>query len=120
MMIIASIQDFTGALVHLAGFLFVLFVLSLLWLIVEAVGAYFRKCVKPKAAPAPIAPAAIVPGMTASNSDELPEEDLVIIASTVAMLLGNKAHRLVSIRSSSMDWGREGRRQLLQSHRIGK
>lgn len=119
MFMIASMQGFFDSLVHSAGFLFVLFVLSLLWLVVELIGSFFRKADQRKAAaqaamPAPVAQAAVV------NGNEVPEEDLVIIAATATLLLGHKPHRLVSIRTSGMDWGREGRRQLLQSHGVHK
>ena len=114
---IASLQGFFDSLVHLAGFVFVLFVLSLLWLVVELIGSYFKKAEQKKAAQT-VAQVSSAPATV--GSDELPEEDLVIIAATAALLLGHKPHRLVSIRTSSMDWGREGRRQLLQSHGVHK
>lgn len=119
MFMIASLQSFSDSLVHLAGFLFVVFVLSLLWLVVELFGRYFRGVDQRAVNKAAAAVAVPVPA-AAVNPDELPEEDLVIIAATAALLLGRKPHRLVSIRTSSLDWSREGRRQHLQSHRVHK
>lgn len=117
MLMIASMQGFNDALVHLAGFLFVVFVLSLLWLVVELVGRFFRSADQRKAAAVSAAVSA-TPAPVSVNENDVPEEDLVIIAATAALLLGAKPHRLVSIRTSSLDWSREGRRQHLQSHRV--
>jgi len=118
MLIVANLHSFIGSLVHIAGFAFVLFVLSLLWMVIEGVGSFFRsrdgKQSKETAKSSPT----VVPVMTYPPSDGLPEEELVVIASAVALMLGQRKHRLVSIRSSGTDWSREGRRQLLQSHKI--
>lgn len=116
MLMIASMQGLNDALMHVAGFLFVVFVLSLLWLVVELVGRIFRSIEQRKSASVAVATA--TPAPVSKNDDDVPEEDLVIIAATAALLLGAKPHRLVSIRTSSLDWSREGRRQHLQSHRV--
>ncbi len=117
-MLIASLQDLSGALVHLSGFLFVVFVLSLLWIVIEVIGAIFRKqgAGKSKAKPIVVAPAVA----SQTSNDGIAEEELVVIASTVALLLGHRPHRMVSIRTSSSGWSQEGRRQHLQSHRPHK
>ncbi|MEQ9825458.1 MAG: OadG family protein [Puniceicoccaceae bacterium] len=119
MIILATLHDFSDALIHLAGFVFVLFVLSLLWVLLEAVGAFFRARDKRPVMAVASAPAAVT-SVPASSDQGIPEEEVVVIASAVAMLLGKRAHRIVSIRSSGLDWSREGRRQLLQSHRVQK
>ncbi|WP_028585083.1 OadG family protein [Desulfogranum mediterraneum] len=112
---VASTQGFSDALVHLCGFLFVVLVLATLWLVVEAIGVWFRSQENKKNAPVVQKEAATVPEKPAGSGDQIPEEHLVVIASTVALMLGRQ-HRLVSIRNSGMDWSREGRRQHLQSH----
>jgi hypothetical protein len=71
---------------------------------------------KKKAAVAPAQSPA--PSATHTTSDELPEEDLVLIAAAVSLMLGHRPHRLVSIRPPAMDWSREGRRQHLMSHKL--
>lgn len=119
MIVLATLHDFSDALIHLAGFVFVLFVLCLLWMLLEAVGAFFRARDKRPVPAVASAPAAVT-AVPANPEQGMPEEELVVIASTVAMLLGKRAHRIVSIRSSGLDWSREGRRQLLQSHRVQK
>lgn len=121
MVILATLHDFSDALVHLAGFVFVLFVLCLLWMLLEATGAFFRARDKRVAAAARLTPTPAAPAATPTPvQQELPEEDLVLIASAVTMLLGQRAHRIVSIRNSGLDWSREGRRQHLASHRVHK
>ena len=116
---VATTSGFGEAVQYLSGFLFVLLVLCMLWLVVEAIGIRFKRQDKKKAeahaavkkrlqTPASPEPVAEKPG-------QIPEEHLVAITAAVTMMLG-KQHRLVSIRKSSADWGREGRREHLHSH----
>ena len=120
MVVLATLNDFSDALEHLAGFVFVLFVLCLLWMLLEAVGALFRRRDR-RVAAAALASVVTSPSVTpVPNEQELGEDELIVIAATVAMLLGRRTHRIVSIRSSGLDWSREGRRQHLHSHKVQK
>lgn len=114
---IASINGFMESLPHISGFLFVVFVLTILWIAIAGLGTVFVRLDNKKTANLNAAKVneAVVPS---ASTDEVPEEDIVIIASTVAMLLGQKRHRLVSIRHAGTGWGQEGRRQHVMSHKI--
>jgi hypothetical protein len=116
MITIASIDGLLDSLEHIAGFLFVVFVLTTLWLMIALMGMVFkRKGKQPASDKITLVPASGL-SILQDGSGEIPDEDLVLIATTVAMLLGRKPHRLVSIRSTNFDWGREGRRQHVMSH----
>lgn len=113
---VATSSGFAEAFQYLSGFLFVLLVLCLLWLVVEAIGYRFRNLEKKRAAAhAAFRENVSTPAPPVEDPDQLPPEHLVAITAAVAMMLGRQ-HRLVSIRKSSSDWGREGRRQHLHSH----
>jgi hypothetical protein len=116
--ILATLHDFSEALEHLAGFVFVLFVLTALWLLLAVIGNLFRRRDMKKAAMVAAAVVAQPLPAVAIGTDELPEEDLVLIATAIAMMLDRKKYRVISIRNSGTDWSREGRRQVLHSHRI--
>lgn len=111
---LATLQKLMDSFEHVIGFLFVMFVLTLLWLVIAVIGTFFqkgkmRKDKKAASAQAPFAPAPLI------DPNEVPEEDLVIIAATAALMLGRRS-RLVSIKPASLDWSREGRRQHVMSH----
>lgn len=113
---ITTTPGFGEAAQYLSGFLFVLLVLFVLWLVIEAIGVGFRSQDKKKTA-ALSATEQIVPtpAPPVDDPDQLPEEHLVVIGAAVTLVLGCP-HRLVSIRNTSADWGREGRREHLHSH----
>ncbi len=104
---------FSEAVVHLSGFLFVLIVLAVLWLIVGGIGIRFSKMEndRNKDAAAQSARSAA----PALQEDELSEDELVVLSAAVAIMLGDQG-RMVSIRKTGVDWSREGRRQHVQSH----
>ena len=111
---VATIHGLLESFEHITGFLFVMFVLALLWLIVAVIGTLFKKGEERNANKAttpavPFAPAPLV------DPNEVSEEDLVVIAATAVMMLGKRS-RLISIKPSNLDWGREGRRQHVMSH----
>lgn len=116
MVIIASINTMLESLQHLTGFLFVVFVLTILWIVIACIGMIFKRIEKQSVSGNPPFTSASALQVSQGNTDEIPEEDLVLIVTTVAMLLGKKPHRLVSIRSTNFDWSREGRRQHVMSH----
>ena len=111
---VATLQDVLKSFEHITGFLFVMFVLTLLWQVIAVVGWLFKKAEKQKAAKTTLSQPPFAPAPLA-DPNEVPEEDLVVIAATAALLLGRRS-RLVSIKPASLDWGREGRRQHVMSH----
>lgn len=112
---IATTPGLGNAVQYLSGFVFVLLVLCVLWLVVEAIGYGFCRRKKKAEALAAVDQRLSASAPAVDNPDQLPEEHLVVIAAAVTMLLGRQ-HRLVSIRSANANWGREGRRQHLHSH----
>lgn len=113
---VATTSGFAQAAPYLSGFLFVLLVLCVLWLVVEAIGYRFRSQDKKNAAAIAAARKRLsTPAKQADKPEQIPEEHLVAIAAAVTLMLGSQ-HRLVSIRKSRADWGREGRREHLHSH----
>ena len=113
---LTSATGFSGALVHLCGFLFVLLVLTMLWVIIEAIGLWFKRKENPKKSAAPASHQETAGlNQRLGTEDELPEEHLVVIASVVALMLGNHS-RVLSVRPADGNWGREGRRELQHSH----
>lgn len=128
--------------IMIVGFLLVVVVLALLAAITSAIGAFFarqaareaaraadvsRQAAEGKAStPAPAASkaasapaAAAAPAAVAAEPN--PEDDpvlLSVIAAAIHSIAGDRAHRIVSIRSSAEGWAQEGRRQIFSSHRI--
>jgi len=43
---------------------------------------------------------------------------IAVIAAAVHSVIGDKAHRIVSVRSAGPGWAQEGRRQIFSSHRV--
>lgn len=112
---VATTPGFAEAAPYLSGFLFVLLVLLVLWLVVDGIGLFFRDQEKKAAAKALARKQAEPAAQPVDKPDLLPEEHLVAITAAVTLMLGSQ-HRLVSIRDANANWGREGRRQHLHSH----
>lgn len=115
---------FTDSLEHIVGFLSVLVTLTILWLITASMGRYFASADKRSSAKAAQAAAASAPAIANTPSAEAVGADksvsdamIAAISAAAYVLLGSK-HRIVSIRSASTDWSREGRRQHFASHKI--
>jgi Na+-transporting methylmalonyl-CoA/oxaloacetate decarboxylase gamma subunit len=105
-MLIAEVSVFMQSLEHILGFLIVLLALSLLWLLTASLGLFFRRA-KPNS-----------PVNADWVTEEAPtEEEVAAIAAVVMSLMGPRSH-IVSIRSSTKDWNREGRREHFASHRF--
>ncbi|MFW6217492.1 MAG: OadG family protein, partial [Verrucomicrobiota bacterium] len=60
----------------------------------------------------------------AAASGQAPEDDaddprrVAVIAAAVHSVIGDRPHRVVSIRSTGPGWAQEGRRQIFSSHRV--
>ena len=106
------------------GFIFVLVVLALLAMVTAAIGAIFIRFdakAEAKAAVAAAAAAALAPAPTADPEAVDYEEDpalVAVIAAAVHSVIGDRAHRIVSIRPGGPGWAQEGRRQIFSSHRV--
>ena len=120
--------------VVVVGFLFVMIVLSLLAAVTSALGAFFIKQAAfdaAKAAKAAEAAAksvaakpqvaqhqpATAPQASGSDSKEDPAL-LAVVAAAVHTVMGDRAHRVVSVRTAGPGWAQEGRRQIFSSHRV--
>lgn len=121
--------------VVVVGFLFVIAVLALLASVTAAMGAWFTKQAANSAAKAATAAQSTAeassrasegaaPGTAAPSgpSESATGEDdpalMAVIAAAVHTAIGDRPHRVVSIRSAGPGWAQEGRRQIFSSHRV--
>ncbi|MDQ8207798.1 OadG family transporter subunit [Coraliomargarita sp. SDUM461003] len=130
----APVESPSTVSVVVVGFLFVMIVLALLAAVTSCIGAFFIKqaardaakaaqaaekaaASKPAAAATPAASAA---ASSAPAVDEEAEDPaiLAVIAAAVHSVMGDRAHRVVSVRSTGPGWAQEGRRQIFSSHRV--
>jgi Na+-transporting methylmalonyl-CoA/oxaloacetate decarboxylase gamma subunit len=114
------------------GFLFVITVLGLLAALTSAMGAWFNKQAASSAAKAAAAAQAAAetianggsasasasPGAAAPSKHEDDPVLIAVIAAAVHTVVGDRSHRVVSIRSAGPGWAQEGRRQIFSSHRV--
>ncbi|NBB78966.1 MAG: hypothetical protein GVY36_05900 [Verrucomicrobia bacterium] len=129
----------TGSVV-IVGFLFVVIVLALLAAVTSAIGAFFIKSAAREAAkasqaaekaakasaegsshPAAGAPAGASDAPAAAGQADAAADDPAlpaVIAAAVHTMLGDRPHRVVSVRSAGPGWAQEGRRQIFSSHRV--
>ena len=102
---------------HLAGFVIVVTALCLLWGLTAVMGKLFAPRPAGKGGAAPAATPAPATSSKATDASAIGDDDLVVIAATVARLLDER-HRIVSIRPQASSWGQQGRRDIHASHRI--
>ncbi|HBR95017.1 MAG TPA: hypothetical protein DEA90_12725 [Opitutae bacterium] len=128
----APVESPSTANVVVVGFLFVMIVLALLAAVTSCIGAFFIKQAARDAAKAAQAAekaaagkptAAGTPAAAASSAPAVDEETedpaiLAVIAAAVHTVMGDRAHRVVSVRSTGPGWAQEGRRQIFSSHRV--
>ena len=106
------------------GFIFVMVVLALLALVTASIGAVFRRYdakIAAAAAAAAAKVAALAPAPTADPEALDTDEDpalVAVIAAAVHSVIGDRAHRIVSIRPGGPGWAQEGRRQIFSSHQV--
>ncbi len=116
------------ASVVIVGFMFVMIVLALLAAITSAIGAFFikqaaREAAKAaeaaqKAAEASPATSEAAPAPAATSADGEDPAILAVVAAAVHSVIGDRAHRVVSVRTTGPGWAQEGRRQIFSSHRV--
>ena len=124
--------EFFESFEHLTGFVIVMIALSGLWGLTALMSKVVAAFEKPKTrahghapghghahphvqahAAAP-APAAVATSVAQAGP---PEDDLVVVAATVASMLGAR-HRVVAVKPLASSWGQQGRRDIHASHRI--
>lgn len=115
--------------VVVVGFLFVICVLALLASVTAVMGAWFTRQAANSAAKAAAAaqsaaeasskgaPSSAGPTGSAEEGEEDPAL-MAVIAAAVHTAIGDRPHRVVSIRSAGPGWAQEGRRQIFSSHRV--
>ncbi|MFO8026169.1 MAG: OadG family transporter subunit [Opitutales bacterium] len=125
-----SAEEIPGAGgIVVVGFLFAIIVLALLSALTSAMGAWFTKQAADSAAKAAastkaVAEAASKGGPASPPSPSQPDKDeddpafIAVIAAAVHTAIGDRPHRVVSIRSAGPGWAQEGRRQIFSSHRV--
>jgi len=132
-------KEVGAAGVVVVGFLFVVTVLALLAAVTSALGAFFAKqtaksaekaarsaqaaaeSLAAKQAAGGTAPTGTTASGASSGSVETGEDDprlMAVIAAAVHTMMGDRPHRVVSVRSSGPGWAQEGRRQIFSSHRV--
>jgi Na+-transporting methylmalonyl-CoA/oxaloacetate decarboxylase gamma subunit len=110
----------------IVGFLFVMFVLCALSAVTSTIGAFFARQAAREAAHAAelaaeaakraeAAPPVVAPVKTPEGEDPA---FVAVIAAAVHSVIGDRAHRIVSIRPGGPGWAQEGRRQIFSSHRV--
>ncbi|WPJ96666.1 OadG family transporter subunit [Coraliomargarita algicola] len=134
----APVESPSTANVVVVGFLFVMIVLALLAAVTSCIGAFFIKQAARDAAKAAeaaqkaseanskpaanssvsttSAPAAAPAAVEADDSED--PALLAVIAAAVHTVIGDRPHRVVSVRSTGPGWAQEGRRQIFSSHRV--
>ena len=123
----------TGIIV--IGFLFVMIVLATLAAVTSTIGAIFsrkaandaRKALEraqnkaqPNAETAVTPRPETAPTKQVQPTEAVPEDDpvlLAVIAAAVHTVIGQRPHRVISIRTGGPGWAQEGRRQIFSSHR---
>lgn len=104
---------------QLNGLIVVFVALSLIWLMLEVTGFYFKRAAKKAASAAVPAPvAAVVPAAVAPTVDELPPELVAAVAAAVHIVCGAQARIQAIVPVAAQDWAQEGRRQIFASHQI--
>ena len=98
---------------QLNGLMVVFIALGAIWGLMELSGVIFRSQQRRQIA-APVRPA-VIP----EKSDEVSPEILAVIAAVVATVI-NQPHRIhrVSTETPLLDWAREGRREIFDSHKV--
>jgi Na+-transporting methylmalonyl-CoA/oxaloacetate decarboxylase gamma subunit len=111
-----NLDELLLAAEHLAGFVIVMLALSLLWGLTVVLGRVVARIEKLRTLPVAV-PAATIPPVGAPTGVEVSDDELVVIAATVAAMIDGR-HRVVAVRPVQSSWGQQGRREIHASHRI--
>lgn len=124
--VVQSVSTGPGGVV-VVGFLFVIAVLTLLAAVTSAMGAWFSKQAARdavKVAKAVAEGSSKTSSSTDARAQASPANDeddpaiMAVVAAAVHSAMGDRPHRVVSIRSAGPGWAQEGRRQIFSSHRV--
>ncbi len=108
---------FDALTIVIVGFTFVLFVLLLLSATIWSIGVFFT-CME-KTESQPVVEKSETPvGDSAIWDGELDPHEIAVVTAAIHCVVGDQAHRIVSIRSGSSSWAQEGRRQIFTSRRV--
>lgn len=109
---------------QVTGLAVVFIALGLIWVMMEILGAFFRRLAASQAAAKAAAQAAAAallpppPPPAPVPTGPSPATVAVIIAA-VHCTLGHRPHRIISVSPAEPhDWSREGRRDIFSSHRV--
>lgn len=117
----AAVVETSTANVVIVGFLFVMIVLSALTAMTFLLGAIFSRLASRATEIQKTTLALANPPDANTPAETLDEEDpaiIAVIAAAVHSVVGDRAHRIISVRSSGPSWAQEGRRQIFSSHRV--
>jgi Na+-transporting methylmalonyl-CoA/oxaloacetate decarboxylase gamma subunit len=110
-----NLENLMFAAEHLAGFAIVMLALSLLWGLTALLGRLVART-EQRQVQSPVVATVPTTGFVPTEN-EIPEDDLVVIAATVAMMVDGR-HRVVAVNPVPSSWGQQGRREIHASHRI--
>jgi Na+-transporting methylmalonyl-CoA/oxaloacetate decarboxylase gamma subunit len=130
----AAESDFSSNPVGIVivGFLFAITVLTVLSSVTAVMGTIFNKqavksaerAAKAAQAAAESSAASKIPADgdsgVAAAAEKIEDEPVLaaVIAAAVHTAIGDRPHRVVSVRSAGPGWAQEGRRQIFSSHRV--
>lgn len=109
-MAIAATHPFIASLEHMLGFFLVLSALLLLWGLTSLIGKIFAKSSHVRGQEE-------LAAAVNAEPEGITEEEVIAVTACIASLMGQRS-RIVSIRSATADWSREGRREHFASHKI--
>lgn len=120
---LASLSEYPtmgeSILFQLNGLIVVFIALSTIWGTMEVIGYFFKRSARRAVKPAPVATetAGTTPAPVETG---LPLEVVAAIAAAVHFTFGRNARvrGVIPISSQTVDWAREGRRQIFESHRV--
>lgn len=98
------------------GLVVVFGALAVLWILLELMGAFFRRRPAATAAPAPSPQSAAAP----TAEDGLTDGVVAAIAAAVHVTMKGQPHQITEIKPSknNPNWAAEGRREHFSSHRV--
>jgi Na+-transporting methylmalonyl-CoA/oxaloacetate decarboxylase gamma subunit len=110
-------------LFQLTGLVVVFIALGLIWMLLEIVGSFFKQKAKHaeqlSVATKPAAPST-AGAASSDGAEQLPAETAAVIAAAVHVYLdsGHRIDAIVPVDTHSIDWAREGRRQIHSARKV--
>lgn len=121
--VLASLPDDPGIFETLAyqvnGLIVVFCALGSIWLLLELIGALFRRAERLRQSAATAVPSGEEPAGEDTPMEAVGLEPAVLAAIVAAVAVATDATaRIVSVTPVDADWAREGRRQIFSSHNV--